>query len=142
MKKAITILMLAVAILIGGASADAKTKTRKKAKVTATQSSKGYRVENGKIIPTGSKPVIVDFYTDWCGPCKRYAPNFEYVKSRYGSRAIFIRINIDNNREISNYYNVHSIPTTMIIVEYGNRYYMRKGYMETYELENFINSCI
>lgn len=142
MKKAITVLMLAVALLVGGTVADAKTKTRKKTKATTSQSSKGYRVENGRIIPTGSKPVIVDFYTDWCGPCKRYAPNFESVKSSYRSRAIFIRINIDNNPEIANYYNVHSIPTTMIIVDHGNRYYIRKGYMETYELESFINSYI
>lgn len=142
MKKAITILLLAVAILIGGAAADAKTKSRKKAKATTSQSSKGYKIENGRIIPTGSKPVIVDFYTDWCGPCKKYAPVFEQVKSKYKSRAIFIRINIDNNREISNYYDVHNIPTTMIILNQGNKYCKRIGYMEAYELESFINSYL
>lgn len=141
MKKVITIILLAMAILIGGATAEAKT-TKKKSKARTTQSSKGYRIENGRIIPTGTKPVIVDFYTDWCGPCKRYAPNFEYVKSQYGSRATFIRINIDNHPDIAKVYGIYSIPTTTVIYDHGNRYSYRNGYMEIYDLINFISGYL
>lgn len=130
--------MLAVAILVGGTVADAKT-TRKKPKATTSQ---GYRVENGKIIPTGSKPIVVDFYADWCGPCKQYAPNFDYVKSRYSSKATFIRINIDNNPQIANFYRINSIPTTMIILGRGNECHTINGYMDTSQLENFIYTYI
>ena len=60
---------------------------------------------------TGSGVVVVDFYADWCAPCKMMAPIFEEAKEAYAGRAVFAKINIDENRGIAMDNRVMSIPT-------------------------------
>ena len=118
------------------------SKTRKSSKKSSRtkkkSSSRGYRVEYGRIIPTAGKPVIVDFYTDWCGPCQRYKPIFEAVKRDYSNMAVFIRINTETNREIANYYNIHSIPTTYYIYPDGRTAGYFSGGVDYNYLVNFL----
>ena len=59
-------------------------------------------------------PVLVDFYADWCGPCKMFAPVFEAVAEELGGEMIFGKLNIDENMEIAENYQVTHIPTLMI----------------------------
>lgn len=133
MKKLLKILMIAIAITAGSAMVMAQSKSAK-------SGNKGYKIENGKIIPTGSKPVVVDMYADWCGPCRMYAPVFESVAKRYASKAIFIRINVDDNAAVSQYYNVTSIPMTIVIGKNGKKLGERVGSMDEDALINLINS--
>jgi thioredoxin 1 len=56
------------------------------------------------------KYVIVDVYTDWCGPCKKIAPVFETLSNKYGNNAYFIKVNADLVPEV----NVKSLPTFMV----------------------------
>jgi len=62
----------------------------------------------------GGKPVIVDFYTDWCAPCKMMSPIFEKLYGTYSNRMLFGRLNVDENNAIATKYNVFSIPPFII----------------------------
>ncbi|MDZ4654876.1 MAG: thioredoxin [Coriobacteriia bacterium] len=56
-------------------------------------------------------PVIVDFWAPWCGPCRAVGPELEKLSVKVGDRAKFVKINVDENREIAVEYGVMSIPT-------------------------------
>jgi len=60
---------------------------------------------------TGSGVVVVDFYADWCGPCKMMAPIFDEAKDVYEGKAVFAKINVDDNRSIALDNKVMGIPT-------------------------------
>ncbi|MCP8307587.1 MAG: thioredoxin [archaeon] len=64
-----------------------------------------------------NKPVIVDFWAEWCAPCRFMLPVFEKLAAKYGDKMIFGRLNVDDNAEIANRYQVFSIPTFMIFVK-------------------------
>ena len=59
-------------------------------------------------------PVLVDFYADWCGPCKMVAPTMEKLSEEYVGRVKFVKINVDENQELSSKYDIMSIPTAML----------------------------
>lgn len=61
-----------------------------------------------------SVPVLIDFYADWCGPCKMLSPIVEEVSSKYED-VKFVKINIDSNQDIANDYMITSIPTLVYI---------------------------
>ncbi len=67
--------------------------------------------------------VIVDFWAEWCMPCKVYAPLFEELAKRYSGRAVFAKVNVDENPSIARRYSIMSIPTTIIF--YKGREYER-----------------
>lgn len=60
------------------------------------------------------KPVLIDFYATWCGPCQMMHPILEEVAKNVGDSARVIKIDIDKNQELSTLYNVRSVPTLMI----------------------------
>lgn len=62
-----------------------------------------------------STPVLVDFYADWCGPCKTMAPVIDELADDYEGKVKVCKVNVDDNMEIASKYNVRSIPTLVII---------------------------
>ncbi|MFR1833980.1 MAG: thioredoxin [Lachnospiraceae bacterium] len=61
------------------------------------------------------KPVLVDFFADWCGPCKMMAPVVEELAELYDGKAKVGKLNVDSNEEIAMKYGVMSIPTILVI---------------------------
>ena len=59
-------------------------------------------------------PVLVDFYADWCGPCKIIAPTMEALSKEYSGKVKFVKVNVDDNQETASKYEIMSIPTAMI----------------------------
>lgn len=62
----------------------------------------------------GDKPVFVDFYAEWCGPCKMAAPIIEGLADEYKDKAIITKVDVDENRELAQKFNVLSIPTVVV----------------------------
>lgn len=63
-----------------------------------------------------SVPVIVDFYADWCGPCRMLAPTLEKIASAFDGRIKIVKVNVDEEAELAEQFNVSSIPTLTFII--------------------------
>jgi thioredoxin 1 len=61
------------------------------------------------------KPVMVDFWAEWCGPCRMVGPIVEEVANDYADRAVVGKLNVDNNPNVAMKYGVRSIPTILFI---------------------------
>jgi thioredoxin 1 len=68
----------------------------------------------------GKKPCLVDFYADWCGPCKVTSPILEELSKEYAGRIDIYKVNIDKERELASLFNVQSIPTFLFCPMEGN----------------------
>lgn len=66
--------------------------------------------DNFERILKNNQVVLVDFYADWCGPCKALHPTLEKLASEFDNKAIIAKVNVDQNPELSNAFGVRSIP--------------------------------
>lgn len=62
----------------------------------------------------GDKPVMVDFYAEWCGPCKMAAPVIDKLSGEYADQAMIVKLNVDENQQTAQKFNVMSIPTVIV----------------------------
>ncbi|MFQ5573771.1 MAG: thioredoxin [Nitrosopumilaceae archaeon] len=60
------------------------------------------------------KPVFVDFWAEWCGPCRIVSPTVEELSKDYNDKVNFVKVNVDENNELASKYNIFSIPTLAI----------------------------
>ena len=67
----------------------------------------------------GDKPAIIDLYATWCGPCKRLAPILEEIQKEYGSKIQIYKVDTDKEKQLSNLFNVSSIPLMVFIPKKG-----------------------
>lgn len=65
----------------------------------------------------GDKPVLVDFYAEWCGPCKMAAPIIEELGGEYKGKAVIAKVNVDEQNPLAAQYGVMSIPTVIVYVK-------------------------
>lgn len=66
------------------------------------------------IVNNSEKPVLVDFWASWCGPCRAIAPVMDELSEEYDGKALIAKVNVDNEREISAKFRIMSIPTVML----------------------------
>ena len=64
----------------------------------------------------GSQPVMVDFFAEWCGPCKMAAPVIEELAGEYDGKAVIAKVNVDEENELAAAHGVMSIPTVIVFV--------------------------
>lgn len=84
------------------------------------------------------KPVLVDFYAEWCGPCKTMAPILDEVKSKVGENAIIIKVDVDKNQNAANAFQVRSVPT-LILFRNGKALWKQAGVVPADQLVNLLN---
>lgn len=74
-----------------------------------------YEKNPDKWIYNGKKPAIVDFYADWCGPCRMLSPTLESLAQKYKDKIIIYKVNTDKERELAAAFGITSLPTLLFI---------------------------
>ena len=87
------------------------------------------------------KPVLVDYWAEWCGPCKMIAPILEEVASEYGERIRVCKMNIDENQETPPRYGIRGIPT-LILFKNGEVEATKVGALSKTQLQSFLDDNI
>ncbi len=85
-----------------------------------------------------SKPVLVDFWAEWCGPCKAIAPALDELAGTYGDKLQIAKVNVDENRAVPAKYGIRGIPTLMVFKD-GQLAASKVGAMTKAQMAQFID---
>lgn len=94
---------------------------------------------NFKNIINSDIPVLVDFYADWCGPCKMLAPILSDVKSELGDHVKIVKIDVDKNQAIAAQFQVRGVPT-LLLFKNGKQVWRESGVIQKADLIQIIQT--
>lgn len=86
-----------------------------------------------------NKPVLVDFFAEWCGPCKMMSPVLTEVKSALGDKVSIIKIDVDKNQSLAAQYQVKGVPTFLLFKD-GKQVWRQSGMIQKEELLTIISN--
>ncbi len=87
----------------------------------------------------GDKPVVCDFFATWCGPCKMLAPVMDKVSGEFADKAVFVKVDIDENVELAVRYGIMSIPLVAVFKN-GEKTADNLGYTDANGMTEFLNA--
>ena len=105
--------MIAAGIMALSIGASAQVKSKVVTLTTAEFKAKVCNIDANAQKYLGKKPAIVDFYADWCGPCRAIVPTLEELAKEYGSKIVIYKVNVDASPELARAFGVRSIPAVM-----------------------------
>lgn len=111
--RLILCVVVGMMLMLGTNSCDNNKKSQDKSG-SQSESSVKQRTNNSKR-EASDKLLLLDFYATWCGPCQAMTPVMEKMEEKYGDRIEFKRIDVDENNELAEQYNVQSIPNIVIL---------------------------
>lgn len=127
-KTFITILSLFMLVSCGNSNKDSKKSKQNEEEIVVVEEStlvktldyktfikKVWDIESSpnNVIYQGKVPCIIDFYADWCGPCRKVAPIMEEIAQEYEGKLIVYKVNVDNERKLATVFKIQSIPTVL-----------------------------
>lgn len=141
MKKSILIPFLFMGLL---AFASCKGTSENKS-TTATDTVQAEKPQSGTIHLTRAeflkKPAIVDFYADWCGPCKMVAPILEELSKEYAGKIYIYKVNVDKEPELARDFGIQSIPTIWFVPMKGEPQ-VNMGALSKEQLKGYIDKVL
>lgn len=90
-----------------------------------------------ELISSSDTPVLVDFFAEWCGPCKTMSPILKQVKDLQGDKVRVIKVDVDKNNALAMQYSIQSVPTLMIFKN-GKQVWRQSGVINAGELNKIV----
>ena len=100
-----------------------------------------YKSNPGHFEFLGGKPALIDFYAEWCGPCKMLAPVLEELSDEYAGKVDVYKVNVDEEEELAMLFGIRSIPT-LIFIEQNGTMHRSQGAMGKPQLKEAIEKIL
>lgn len=157
MKQIILSLLLIAGVTITACTQSGTSDTKKLSAIEASNGAEGtviqmdkamflekvfnYEASPDKWVYRGDKPCIIDFYADWCGPCKKVAPIMSQLAEQYKDQIVIYKVNTDREKELAGVFSIRSIPSILYCPVEGQPT-MTMGALPKTEFEKMVNEIL